>query len=131
MKTFATLLCGSAMLLAADLANAQTDAPAPMAGMDHSAMAGMDHAEPMAAYMKAMDDMMSAMERTETTGDADVDYLLMMIPHHQSAVDMSEALLPYSQDPEAKALAEAVIAAQKQEIEAMHGMLARLGHPVE
>ena len=67
----------------------------------------------------------------ESAGDADVDFLLMMIPHHQSAVDMSVALLAEVKDAEVKALGEAVIATQEAEIAQMRAMLARLGHPVE
>ncbi len=39
----------------------------------------------------AMETMMQAMDAIEPTGDADADFLLMMIPHHQSAVDMARA----------------------------------------
>ena len=131
MRLFTTLLAGGVLALAAGAATAQ-DAPAPVEGMDHSAM-GHGAAAPgaMAAYMTAMDDMMVAMEGMESTGDADVDFLLMMIPHHQSAVDMSVALLAEVKDAEVKALGEAVIATQEAEIAQMRAMLARLGHTVE
>jgi uncharacterized protein (DUF305 family) len=131
MRLFTTLLAGGVLALAAGAATAQ-DAPASMEGMDHSAMGhGAAATGAMAAYMTAMDDMMVAMEGMESAGDADVDFLLMMIPHHQSAVDMSVALLAEVKDPEVKALGEAVIATQEAEIAQMRAMLARLGHPVE
>lgn len=132
MTLFATLLAGSVLTLAAGSAAAQ-DAPAPMEGMDHSTMAAPSGAAPsaMAAYMAAMDDMMSEMAGMEATGDADVDFLLMMIPHHQSAVDMSRALLAEAGDADVRALAEAVIVTQEAEIAAMRAMLSRLGYPVE
>jgi uncharacterized protein (DUF305 family) len=133
MRTIAKLLAASALALSAGWASAQDAAPAPMAGMDHSAMTMGGEMPPgaMAAYMAAMDGMMSAMSGMTSTGDADADYLLMMIPHHRSAVEMSEALLPQVRDPEVRALAEAVIAAQEAEIASMEAMLVRLGHPVE
>lgn len=133
MKLAVVLLTAPALVLSAGLALAQDAATAPMAGMDHSSMTmGTDASGgAMAAYMEAMDTMNSAMVGMDTTGDADADFLLMMIPHHQSAVDMSEALLPEVEDPEVKALAEAVIATQEAEIASMKAMLARLGHPVD
>ena len=63
--------------------------------------------------MGAMDTMMEAMDAIEPTGDADADFLLMMIPHHQSAVDMSGASLEEMDDPETVALAETIIEVQK------------------
>ena len=133
MKTIAVLLAGSALALSAGWAAAQDATPAPTAGMDHSAMTTGAEMPPdaMAAYMDAMEAMTSAMSGMTSTGDADADYLMMMIPHHRSAVEMSEALLPQVRDPEVRALAEAVIATQEAEIASMEAMLARLGHPVE
>ena len=105
-------------------------------GMSHGAghdtgTGGMAGHRAGSAYMDAMDTMMEAMEAAEPTGDPDADFLLLMIPHHQSAVDMAHALLEQSDDAEVAALAQAVIDTQEAEITAMKGMLARLGHPVE
>lgn len=131
MRLFTTLLAGGVLALAAGAATAQ-DAPAPRETMDHSAMGHGDAATgAMAAYMTSMDNMMAAMDGMEASSDADVDFLLMMIPHHQSAVDMSVALLAEVKDAEVKALGEAVIATQEAEIAQMRAMLARLGHSVE
>ena len=42
--------------------------------------------------------MMGAMDGMEPTGDADADFLLMMIPHHQSAIDMARVELEQGDD---------------------------------
>ena len=111
----------------AALALAATPAAAQMAG--HSAHGHGAHADgPMAGYMAAMDAMMADMDGMASTGDPDADFLLMMIPHHQSAVDMSRTLLEEGADPETRALAEAIIASQEAEIAAMRAILERLGH---
>jgi uncharacterized protein (DUF305 family) len=83
-----------------------------------------------AAYMAANDVMHGAMAIT-FTGDADVDFILGMIPHHEGAVAMAEILLEYGDDPEVRALAEEIIAAQAAEIAWMKDWLARNGHATD
>ena len=75
------------------------------------------------AYMGAMQTMMDGMAAMELTGDADVDFATMMIPHHQSAIDMAEAYLEHGDDPELTKLANEIIAAQQQEIEFLESWL--------
>ena len=64
---------------------------------------------------------------TDYTGDADIDFLNGMIPHHQGAVDMAKIVLQYGSDPEIKEMAQEVIATQEKEIEMMRQMLAEKG----
>lgn len=131
MNPTTTLLASAALVFCGFAAHAQDATPAPMEGMDHSTTAHGASSDAMQGYMSAMDTMSSAMAEMDPTGDADIDYLMMMIPHHQSAVDMSRALLPEAKDSEVRALAEAVIASQEAEIASMEAMLARLGHPLD
>lgn len=70
------------------------------------------------AIAEAMNKMMHGMH-VAPTGDADKDFVLMMIPHHQGAIDMARIELEYGDDPQIRAVAEAVIAAQEEEIALM------------
>jgi hypothetical protein len=61
------------------------------------------------------------------TGDADVDFRVQMIPHHQGAIDMARVALRHSKDPFTRQLAETVIIEQQREIAEMQAWLAQRG----
>jgi uncharacterized protein (DUF305 family) len=66
----------------------------------------------------AMAKMMQAMT-IEPTGDADRDFVAMMVPHHQAAIEMSQAILRHGRNEQIRRLAQEIIITQQQEIAAM------------
>jgi uncharacterized protein (DUF305 family) len=65
---------------------------------------------------------MSKMSRgmmTDPTGDVDRDFVAMMIPHHQGAIDMAQAELKYGHNETLRHLAERIVSQQGQEISIM------------
>ncbi len=71
------------------------------------------------AMMSAMDRMSRDMAAVPMTGDADRDFVGMMIPHHQGAIDMARFELAHGKDPAMLRLARAIVAAQAKEIAEM------------
>ncbi|MDQ0998729.1 uncharacterized protein (DUF305 family) [Phyllobacterium ifriqiyense] len=63
----------------------------------------------------------------EFTGNADKDFVLGMIAHHQGAIDMAKVELEYGKDAEIRKLAETIIAAQEGEIKDMKAWLEKNG----
>jgi uncharacterized protein (DUF305 family) len=66
----------------------------------------------------AMDKMMADME-VKPSGDVDRDFVAMMTPHHQGAIDMALAMLKYGKNEQLKRIAQEIIVDQQQEIAAM------------
>jgi uncharacterized protein (DUF305 family) len=78
----------------------------------------------MQMAMKAMCEKMDGMQMSH---EANQDFVKMMIPHHQSAVDMAQAYLKEGTDPEIVAMAQKIIEAQKKEIEELTNWLKEHG----
>jgi len=57
--------------------------------------------------------------------DFDRMWLTMMIVHHEGAIEMSQTELAEGVNPEARQLAESIIATQQAEIDEMRAMLER------
>ena len=70
--------------------------------------------------------MMDDMHSSGFTGNPDRDFLAMMIPHHEGAVEMARLALIHGRDPATRRLAEDIIASQTVEIEAMRRRVALL-----
>ncbi len=69
--------------------------------------------------MESMQKMDVAMGSIEPSGDDDIDFVKMMVPHHQAAIDMAKAELLYGKDPQMRRLAQEIITDQQSEIELM------------
>ena len=84
-------------------------------GSDHSATGSMNEASK--GYMEAMKKMDEEMGAMKMSGKPGVDFAKMMIPHHQSAIDMAQVYLASGEnDPELTKLSNEIIAAQEKEI---------------
>ncbi len=70
--------------------------------------------------------MMQDMHASGYAGNPDIDFLAMMIPHHEGAVEMARLALVHGRDPATRRLAEDIIASQTVEIEGMKRRLAAL-----
>ena len=67
----------------------------------------------------SMDKMHMAMEAVAYSGNSDVDFVRLMLPHHQAAVDMAKTQLLHGKDPQMRRLAQEIITDQQLEIEVM------------
>ena len=94
--------------------------PAPMPGMDMKGMdmkmmmPGANDTPSTKAYKMAMMNAMQTMPAF--SGDADIDFMKHMRPHHQAAVEMAKVVLANGKDAEVKKLAQEIITAQQKEI---------------
>ena len=110
-------LAGRAVAAPAAAPAAVPAMPMPMAGSDHAFAAQMG---------QAMDRMDRGMAAAPMNGDPDHDFLSMMIPHHQGAVDMAQLVLLHGRNPHIRNLAEGIIAEQENEIQIMRHWLVTL-----
>jgi uncharacterized protein (DUF305 family) len=79
------------------------------------------------ALQKSMAEMHDAMNSVRRSGNADSDFVLLMIPHHQAAIDMAKTQLIYGHDPEMRRLAQEIITDQQSEIQLMQLWLKQRG----
>lgn len=79
------------------------------------------------SFDQLMNDAMLVMDygmlKAPMNGTTDHDFVTMMIPHHQGAVDMAKAVLLYSKDAGIRNLALGIIAEQQNEINLMNAFL--------
>lgn len=113
----------SALIASAVLAQDTQHQGHDMSSMDHGAM----HDSPSSKAFAEANAKMHKDMAVPLTGNADVDFVQGMIPHHQGAIDMAKIVLEHGKDPEIRKLAEEVIAAQEGEIVMMKAWLAKNG----
>jgi hypothetical protein len=93
--------------------------PAPTAAQPATTAPSVtDESSFLAENNAAMDKMMAGMN-VKPTGDVDADFVAMMIPHHQGAIDMALAELRYGKNEQLRRIAQEIIVDQQQEIAAM------------
>jgi Domain of unknown function (DUF305) len=79
-------------------------------------------AENVSAMTKMMNDM-----GIRPSGDVDADFVAMMVPHHQGAIEMAQAELRHGRNEPLRRMAQEIIVTQLQEITAMR---MSLGQPL-
>ncbi|HLK52446.1 MAG TPA: DUF305 domain-containing protein [Candidatus Angelobacter sp.] len=67
----------------------------------------------------AMNRMHESMSHLPAATNADEDFVRLMIPHHQAALDMAQTQLLCGKDPQIRRLAQEIITDQQSEIELM------------
>jgi hypothetical protein len=91
-----------------------------------AALTGNDEAQFLAENDKAMTKMMDDMS-VKPSGNIDKDFVAMMVPHHQGAIDMAQSELRYGHNPQLRRISQEIVVEQQQEIVAMR---LALGQPL-
>jgi uncharacterized protein (DUF305 family) len=82
----------------------------------------------LAENKAAMAKMMAAMN-IKPFGDVDADFVALMVPHHQGAIDMAQALLRHGRNEQLRRLSQEIIVTQQEEIAAMRLAVGQPLHP--
>lgn len=100
-------------------------------GMDHGGASPDQHSgsqpkgdtSPSSLAFNGINAKMHESMNITFTGNADVDFVKGMIPHHQGAIDMAKTVMAFGKNPEIRKLAEDIVRAQESEIAMMKAWL--------
>ena len=76
---------------------------------------------------QAMEKMLAGMAGIKPSGDDDVDFVRLMLPHHEAAIDMAKVELTHGKDPQVRRLAQEIVIDQQSEIDLMQLWLKQHG----
>jgi uncharacterized protein (DUF305 family) len=93
--------------------------------------AAMTGGKPSMAIDKAADNMDKKMAAMAKTGNPDIDFAMMMVIHHQGAIDMAQAEVDGGKDAAMIKAAKKIIVAQKKEIAQFEVWLKKNPHPMK
>ena len=130
-RSMIAVIAAVGSLLIAGNAVAQTPDHSKMdhSKMDHSKMAPAQSAtadqSPSSQAFREANDRMHRDMTMSFTGNADVDFVKGMLPHHQGAVDMAKIVRKHGKDAKVRKLAQEIIKAQNTEIAWMRTWLAK------
>jgi len=107
---------------------------APIAGVAINGASGINSVQAAAAPRNCASDLRAAMHRMHeaaakitATSNADEDFVRLMLPHHQAAIEMAQTQLLCGKDPELRRVAQEIITDQQSEIDLMRLWLKK--HP--
>ena len=124
IRPYALVIASVIAVGAASAASAQEPSHQALGGASPTASANKITSED--PFLRANDAAMAKMIKDMTvkpTGDIDPDFVAMMIPHHQGAIDMSEAELSWGHNQQLLRIAQEIVAEELQEIAAMRAAL--------
>ena len=131
MKRILLTVVAGVIVTGSVLAQQPTPMPGPMPGMDMKSMdmkmmmPGANDTPSTKGFKMAM---MHALQTMPTfSGDADVDFMKHMRPHHQAAIEMAKVVLANGKDADVKKLAQEIITAQEKEIATIDAWLKKRG----
>jgi uncharacterized protein (DUF305 family) len=113
----AVLVAVSGLILGVGLLRAGVDAETHV----HSSQQTAD--PDWSELIASMDKMHMSMAAIKRSGDSDVDFVRLMLPHHQAAIDMAKIELLHGKDAQMRRLAQEIITDQQLEIELMQRWL--------
>jgi len=75
--------------------------------------------QPLVAAGNAATQQMTKAMAIRPSGDADRDFVALMVPHHEGAIAMAQAELRYGKNEQLRRMAQEIVVTQQQEIAAM------------